>query len=98
MSASLPWTVRNDLREQPRMKRGALDQRVERKGVRTSVMHFHSLRVGYVNQDSRPFFYDKNVVLPQNVKGGRHVSLRKDCGRERSSHFEPGHRNAEPPV
>jgi hypothetical protein len=68
------------------------------RGVRTSVMHFHSLRLGYVNQDSRPLLYDENVVLPQNVKSGRHVSFRKDCGRERTSHFEPGHRNAELPV
>ena len=67
-------------------------------GVRTSIMHFHSLRLGYVNQYSRPLLYDKNVVLPQNVKSGRHVSLRKGCGRKRTSHFEPGHRNAELPV
>jgi hypothetical protein len=73
-------------------------ERAERTGVRTSVMHFHSFSLGYVNQDLRPLFYDKDVVLPQNVKSGRHVSIRKDCGRKRTSHFEPGYRDAEPPV
>jgi len=62
----------------------------------TSIMHLHSFRLGYVNQHFRPLLYDKDVVLPQNVKSGRHVSIRKDCGRERTSHFEPGYRDAEP--
>ena len=73
-------------------------ERAERTGVRTSIMHLHSFGLGYVNQHIRPLLHDKDVVLSQNVKSGRHVAIRKDCGRERTSHFEPGYRDAEAPA